>query len=89
MPVASRTVTVTTTPTLLTSPATIAVVFDNDSTTATVFVGSSSVSTANGIRLGPQEKAVFDFSSSAKLFANGIYGVVATGTAVVRVMEFT
>ena len=82
----SRAVTVGTSPTLL-SQSKKAVVIDNRST-QTVFVGGSNVSATTGFGVDASQKMVVDFSYASAISVGALYGVVASGTADVRVLEF-
>ena len=49
---------------------------------ADVYLGGSSVTTANGVALGASAAMSFDLDAGEKL-----YGIVATGTNAIRVMR--
>lgn len=88
MAVESNVVTVATTATLLatggggTTGGTTVTVRSWPVGNADVFVGSSVVTTANGMPLSALEMMSFDLSTGEAL-----YGIVASGTVAVRVME--
>lgn len=55
-----------------------------------VYMGTdSSDTTSSGITLQPAERRVFDFDGAIPqfFFSGGLWGIVASGTADVRVME--
>ena len=87
MSLSSRAVTVATAPTRLDSTSDLqgeqAVVFYNTSA-VTVFIGGATVTTASG---SPVEASSWSPSISGLDSTEGLYGIVATGTAEVRVLE--
>lgn len=90
MPAISRAVTVATTATLLTATTADADGIAGSSGslknvgTATVFLGGATVTTANGFPLEPGDVAEYQTAGTT---ADAIYGIVATGTQPVRVLE--
>lgn len=85
----SRAVTVTTTATRLdtadeTDSYGGSVIAIYNLSASTVYVGGSDVTTANGF---PVEASTGKFSVDSQVTTDALYGIVATGTAEVRVFE--
>lgn len=67
----------------------IGLIIDNQGS-QTLYIGTdSSDTTASGITLAAGDKMIFDFDGGASqyFFQNGLWGIVASGTCDVRVME--
>lgn len=93
MGLTTRAVTVTTSATELLSPGSgdrRAGLVHVPSGGATVHVGASNVTTANGIPVGAGSSLALNEATAGDAIAKyGLYGIVATGTQDVRVMEVT
>lgn len=93
---AARTVTVGITPMLLCSAKTNSqrtwITLDTiDDETQIVFIGigDAAVTAANGKPLHPGESAYLENTAYAKPASKAVYGIVASGTCVVRIQEGT
>ena len=67
----------------------IGLILENLGTQVVYWGTDSSDTTASGLTLQPAERRVFDFEGGSPqyFFSDGLWGIVASGTADVRVME--
>jgi hypothetical protein len=79
------TVTSTATPILASRANRGAYILHNNSGATTVFLGSATVTAANGIPLAAGEKIAVDRSTGSSMVGDALYGITSAGTAEVRV----